>query len=196
MDTNFLSIYENKIKNWEDLIENDPINSVMHQKEMTDYMLKCVPYIKEYTKKEENVQKNTIDNIFNSKTKKVGLQKKKILNDYLENVENKSVKREKRNKNEEYICTECGSSNTYIDDERAEQICMQCGLSKNIILEGILSFKEEQEHEKVFNYFYKRENHFNEWLNQFQARETTNIPEDVIDQIRSEFKKNRIKNLD
>lgn len=196
MDTNFLSIYENKIKNWEDLIENDPINSVMHQKEMTDYMLKCVPYIKEYTKKEENVQKNTIDNIFNSKTKKVGLQKKKILNDYLENVENKSVKREKRNKNEEYSCTECGSSNTYIDDERAEQICMQCGLSKNIILEGILSFKEEQEHEKVFNYFYKRENHFNEWLNQFQARETTNIPEDVIDQIRSEFKKNRIKNLD
>jgi hypothetical protein len=59
-----------------------------------------------------------------------------------------------------------------------------------------MSYKEEQEHEKVFNYFYKRENHFNEWLNQFQARETTNIPNEIIDQLRVEFKKTKIKKLD
>jgi len=50
--------------------------------------------------------------------------------------------------------------------------------------------------EKIVNYSYKRENHFNEWLSQFQAQEMTNIPPEVIDQLRAEFKKMKIKKLD
>jgi len=54
-----------------------------------------------------------------------------------------------------------------------------------------LTYREEQEtSEKIINYSYKRENHFNEWLSQFQAQEMTNIPPEVIEQLRSELKKN------
>jgi hypothetical protein len=41
-------------------------------------------------------------------------------------------------------------------------------------------------------YSYKRENHFNEWVAQFQAKESTNVPPDVISQLRLEFKKQKI----
>jgi len=60
-----------------------------------------------------------------------------------------------------------------------------------------LTYREEQEtSEKIVNYSYKRENHFNEWLSQFQAQETTTIPPEVIEQLRNELKKIKVKVLD
>ena len=49
--------------------------------------------------------------------------------------------------------------------------------------------------EKNIVYTYKRENHFNEWVAQFQAKESTNVPKDVIEKIRTEFKKQKIKDV-
>ena len=37
-------------------------------------------------------------------------------------------------------------------------------------------------------------NHFNEWLAQFQAKEATDIPEEIINNLRNEFHKHKIKN--
>jgi hypothetical protein len=45
---------------------------------------------------------------------------------------------------------------------------------------------------EVSYYAYKRINHFNEWLAQFQAKESTDIPQEVFDQILVELKKERI----
>jgi hypothetical protein len=60
-----------------------------------------------------------------------------------------------------------------------------------------LTYREEQEtSEKIINYSYKRENHFNEWLSQFQAQEMTTISSEVMDQLRVELKKMKIKNLE
>lgn len=49
--------------------------------------------------------------------------------------------------------------------------------------------------EKNVNYSYKRENHFNEWIAQFQAKESTNVPKEVIEKLRAEFRKQKIKDL-
>ena len=69
-----------------------------------------------------------------------------------------------------------------------------CGHSETILGEEA-GFKEEQEMEKNIIYSYKRENHFNEWVSQFQAKESTSVPADVIEELRSEFKKQRIKDF-
>ena len=37
MEGNFLSRYNNKIKTWEELIRNDPLNKSMYESEMSDY---------------------------------------------------------------------------------------------------------------------------------------------------------------
>ena len=49
---------------------------------------------------------------------------------------------------------------------------------------------------KEITYFsYKRINHLNEWLNQIQGKETTEIPEEIYDKILIEIKKQRITNM-
>lgn len=49
---------------------------------------------------------------------------------------------------------------------------------------------------KEIAYFaYKRINHFNEWLNQVQGKETTEIPEEIYDSILLEVKKRKINNM-
>jgi len=199
MEGNFLSRYNNKIIDWEELIKKDPTNKQKHEYEMSQYILGCIPYIKQYAFNTDENEKNTIENIFTTGNKKVGVQKKQIFRDYLYHVEDdKSIhlgKSKKKSMISEVECKKCKSLNTFIDHKESDQICRDCGRAEPTQIEGLMSYKEEQEHEKVFNYFYKRENHFNEWLNQFQARETTNIPNEIIDQLRIEFKKTKIKKL-
>ena len=45
------------------------------------------------------------------------------------------------------------------------------------------------------NYAYKKINHLNEILNQFQAKESTVIPEEVMSEVICEIKKRRIQNV-
>ena len=76
-------------------------------------------------------------------------------------------------------------------------MCDGCGIIVARAISEELTYKEEQEtSEKIVNYSYKRENHFNEWLSQFQAQEMTTIPNEVIEQLRSELKKMKIKKLE
>ena len=55
------------------------------------------------------------------------------------------------------------------------------------------SYKEPPR--EVSYFAYKRINHFNEWLAQFQAKESTDIPKDVYNMILEELKKERITNI-
>jgi hypothetical protein len=55
-----------------------------------------------------------------------------------------------------------------------------------------MSFNERSTmYEPVNHCAYKRNNHFSEWLNSLQARESTVIPDDVVNAVRAEFKKAR-----
>lgn len=205
MDGNFLSRYDSKITEFETQIKNNPSNKTQLEHEMSTYMLECVPYILEFTNK-QNTDKHTIETVFDSKEKK-GIQKQALFRQYLYNVEHKkdiylqvptTEKKKKFNiypENKPRECSTCKSENVQIDHMSSDMICMECGIAEHTMIDGNLSYKEEQEQEKVFVYSYKRENHFNEWLSQFQAQETTSIPPDVIEQLRCEFKKQRIKNL-
>lgn len=190
MEGNFLSRYENKISEWERLIESDPSNSSKYEHEMTEYMLDCIPFIEEYMDKNRKTQE--IKNVFNCKIKK-GLQKKEIFEDYLNAVEGHC--NEKVSEININICKTCNSFDIFLDPLTSDTICRKCGLATHTFTQE-LTYKEEQEtSEKVITYSYKRENHFNEWISQFQAQETTTIPPEVIDQLRTELKKIKIKKL-
>ena len=73
-------------------------------------------------------------------------------------------------------------------------ICPNCGLMENIIVDSDKpSFKDPPK--EMTSFCYKRINHLNEFLAQFQAKETTDIPEDVYNEILMEIKKERITNM-
>ena len=47
----------------------------------------------------------------------------------------------------------------------------------------------------VFNDPYKRSNHLNEWLSQFQGKESVDVPDDIYNKILAELHKNRMYDL-
>jgi len=71
--------------------------------------------------------------------------------------------------------------------------CPKCGYQEFVLIDSDKpSYKDPPR--EVSYYAYKRINHFNEWLAQFQAKESTEIPVYVYDEILEELKKERISN--
>lgn len=71
------------------------------------------------------------------------------------------------------------------------RICNKCGIQTPFLIAHEKPSYKEPPKEVCF-YAYKRINHFREILAQFQAKETTQIPIEVLDSIKSQIKKERI----
>jgi len=192
MEGNFLSRYNNKLDEWTKLIKNDPSNRRRYESEMSDYMIKCMPFMNLHI--DDGEDKTNTDNVFNVK-ETVGLKRKDIFTDYLVEVEKQNIYRPVQKTVE--VCANCPDSNIIHYQQTADLVCDGCGLIVARAISEELTYKEEQEtSEKIVNYSYKRENHFNEWLSQFQAQETTTIPPEVMEQLRSELKKMKVKKVE
>ena len=192
MEGNFLSRYNNKIQQWSELIKTDSSNKRKYESEMSNYIIKCMPYMNQHT--DDGGDEINTNNIFNVK-ETVGLKRKDIFTDYLIDVEKKNIYRPSECTVEQ--CENCIYSNIIHFHDTSDLVCDGCGAIIAALICEELTYKEEQEtSEKVINYSYKRENHFNEWLSQFQAQEMTNIPDEVIEQLRSELKKMKVKKLE
>lgn len=91
-------------------------------------------------------------------------------------------------------CKYCGSSAVVTMLNDGYYFCSVCNAMENMIVDHDKpSYKDPP---KEITYFsYKRINHLNEWLNQIQGKETTEIPEEIYDKILLEIKKQRITNM-
>ena len=90
-----------------------------------------------------------------------------------------------------FMCDACGED-MKISINDATVSCPHCGFHKLILMDSDKpSYKDPPR--EVSYYAYKRINHFNEWLAQFQAKESTEIPEDVFDHIQEQIKKERLQ---
>tara|TARA_R110000772_G_scaffold97949_1_gene197299 strand:+ start:397 stop:1341 length:945 start_codon:yes stop_codon:yes gene_type:complete len=192
MEGNFLSRYNNKLEEWSKQIESDPVNTKKYQSEMADYLIKCRPFLNLHVHDADD--KSNTDNVFNVK-ETVGLQRKDIFTDYLVEVEKQNIQRPIVKTADR--CTTCEDSNLLHFHDTSDLVCEGCGAIIATLISEELTYREEQEtSEKIINYSYKRENHFNEWLSQFQAQETTTIPPEVMEQLRSELKKMKTKKVE
>jgi|TARA_B110000459_G_scaffold135074_1_gene147552 hypothetical protein len=152
-----------------------------------------MPFIERHVVDHSDAATHT-DNVFNLK-ETVGLARKDIFTDYLIDVEKKNIQRPMERT--ETVCPNCIDSNIILVQNVSDLVCESCGIVVAAHINEELTYREEQEtSEKIVNYSYKRENHFNEWLSQFQAQETTTIPDEVMEQLRTELKKMKIKNLE
>ena len=94
------------------------------------------------------------------------------------------------------VCENCNSGELIPQDEEGILICnnQQCGKFITYIIDSSKPTNKEPPNEVSYT-AYIRLNHFKEILSQFQAKETTQIPEEVIDAIRARIKKERIKDM-
>lgn len=125
---------------------------------------------------------------------KKSLQRNQLLNDYLQ-LEDPTMA---RNTVEEYddpwtLCEQCSNEMIMCLNE-ANLTCSKCGHQEFILVDSDKpSYKDPPR--EVCYYAYKKINHFNEWLAQFQAKESTEIPADIYDAILYQLKRERITNM-
>ena len=94
------------------------------------------------------------------------------------------------------VCSFCNEGELIPVDDEGIMVCNSCYKNVPFVIENEKSSYKEPPKEVCF-YAYKRINHFREIIAQFQAKETTQIPEVVVDEIKNQIKKERIelKNL-
>lgn len=89
------------------------------------------------------------------------------------------------------VCQYCFKGELIPLDDEGVLICSMCSINVPYLIENEKPSYKEPPKEVCF-YAYKKINHFKEILAQFQGKETTQIPDDVIEQIRQQIKKERI----
>jgi predicted nucleic acid-binding Zn-ribbon protein len=119
------------------------------------------------------------------------LRRDKLLEEYLQKVDPEHARGATVFDQDPYgECGECGTEMIFSANE-ALFTCVQCGAQEFVLIDSDKpSYKDPPR--EVSYYAYKRINHFNEWLAQFQAKESTEIPPEVYDAILAELKKERI----
>jgi ribosomal protein L37AE/L43A len=115
------------------------------------------------------------------------------INRYLCNIDD-TVERKRFKVPEITRCKEC-SENLTLDSVMGIYACLKCGYTEDILI-----FSEKGSYNdppKESNYFaYKRINHFNEWLAQFQAKETSELPPNIYADVHAELKKHKLLDKD
>ena len=116
-----------------------------------------------------------------------------LLDDYLKYTDSNYINNNLSEENN-LKCSFCKGTNKDILVNEGIICCRDCHTVENIITDNEKpSYKDPP---KEISYFsYKRINHFSEWLNQIQGKETTDIPEEVFNKIMLELNKQRIYNL-
>jgi len=183
-DYNLLYEYVEKIN----LIKKK-INDIENDTSLINYYLNAGHLIHDYY---NNDNSYTYD-FFNKHKKSQDSQKKfNIHEKYLNKMDDKFINKEiviDYNK-----CNNCKSTNIRISNTESIMICVDCGVTKNILVDS--DKPTYREPPKELTYFaYKRINHFNEWLAQFQAKESTDIPKQIYEDILYELKKERFTDL-
>ena len=189
----------------------DRINEITHSIKETknkkkEYFLDNSKFIFDYFENKKNISAGTTSNVSD---------KNKILNSFFKIKQNDVETNANQSKNNNIVQKYLSNIyDTFIDINSficQTDICQVCHKGELIPLEdeGILicnmcfrnipylienekpSYKEPPK--EVCFYAYKRINHFKEILAQFQGKETTQIPPDVIENIKLQIKKERIE---
>ena len=139
-----------------------------------------------------NVKTKKLDSFFNINNNKDNNDKEmSIVNSYLSNIDDNFIDLNNYTTNDD-VCKECNIGELIPMEDEGLLICNHCSTQIQFLIENEKPSYKEPPKEVCF-YAYKRINHFREILAQFQAKESTQIPEKVIEDIKNQIKKERIE---
>jgi len=193
----FNEAYDNNIKCFEKRKLSNPKDSTSIEQEEIEYLLNTIPFVKEYYSSdtiiaaedegEDEDEKDDAPVLYNVKS---GNTNKRTFNKYLYTVE--KVFNDKTISAMTNLVTQdqmelCKCGGRLIHHVAASDLtCDKCGE----IQPYVESYSQKEDTEGGMAY--KRINHLTECLNALQGKEGTTVPDEVIEKVRAEFKKNRI----
>ena len=189
----------------------DQINEITEKIKETkgkkkEYFLDNSQFIFDYFENKKNISMGNLSQTATSKSK--------MLNNFfkIKHDDTESIKNQNKNNNivQKYltniddtfldmnsficstdICLTCHKGELIPLEDEGILVCNTCSRSIPYLIENEKPSYKEPPKEVCF-YAYKRINHFKEILAQFQGKETTQIPPDVIENIKLQIKKERI----
>lgn len=190
---------DNMIRLQEDINKNNDTNDVRYYEKIGKVLFDYYDTIDNKVELDTNVDnsKFKILNALNGKKNidtsndnySVG-KKTKLVNEYLACTNNKYI----NHKDGEFVndtCKNCFKGKMINLQFDAISICCECGKQDVLLAEQnrpiMVHDKKDNSH-----YSYKRINHFREWCNQVQGKESTDIPDEVFEKILNELKKEKI----
>ena len=139
---------------------------------------------------DQETKKNTEINAQNT-CEKVVSNRASLFDMYMSIID-KRYASEKVKPNYIRMCTQCNTEKTLIQSE-GMFVCTKCGETEHVIIESEVPNHKETGNEKPRTP-YKKQTHLAETLNQFQAKESTEIPPKIYNGIIAELKKLKITN--
>jgi len=210
---NYLKNNNNEIKIEEKMNIMDEINEIkktireLKNKEK-DYLLKNSQYVFEYFEEKKTICKGNnkttlLDNFFNNNhTDNANDNDNDNDNNNDNNNEINNLQKYLINIDETFldinkfiiqtdICSYCNKGEMIPIEYEGILLCNNCNkIIKYLIENDKPSYKDPPK--EVCFYAYKRINHFREILAQFQAKESTQIPDEIIENIKLQIKKERL----
>ena len=191
---------KNNISLEEKLLLKDQIKEINIEikkvkKKKKNYLLDNSEYIFSYFEKKNEMTKGKtktriLHSFFNKEKEEEENKNSKNVKSYLSNVD-ESFLNINDYKITHDVCKKCNGELIYVLHEGVV-ICNVCSEQFPYLIEHEKPSYKEPPKEVCF-YAYKRINHFREILAQFQAKETTQIPDEVLKNIVNQIKKERMK---
>ena len=184
------STWENRIREIEsELARANPVE---------DYYMKNMDILMEYYDRPAQVAQNPKDTTTFMKfftavvpVESAGMTKKQIFDEYVARMKLGNAPEVTQQMTEH--CNSCNVAREEISSEGI-LVCPRCGSEEySLVVSDFPSFRDPPKERN--NYAYKKINHLNEILNQFQAKESTMIPEEVMNEVVLEIRKRRINNI-
>jgi hypothetical protein len=118
----------------------------------------------------------------------VSVDKSALVDEYLFMTNKQHIK--KSNNEDLEICKKCKTQMICLQHD-AIMICNQCGYQELLLVEQNRPILKHN-NKDTSHFSYKRINHFREWCNQVQGKESTDIPDSIFEKILNEIKKEKI----
>jgi hypothetical protein len=177
-------------------VEETKYNLVSGEAE-NQYFLSVFRLVNEYYKLEEDEQKVFKENTDGVEQKlfQINLQKKVISDEYFTILDPSYRSSNSAYDNSLSNCQKCKSV-TKLVMEAGFAVCYDCGNAYTGVHQATEpSYKEAQEMDFRSQFTYDKKTHLQEWLRRFQAKEQKDIPQEILDKVLLEAKKERISNL-
>ena len=162
-----------------------------------DYILESTYIIQEYIELEEREQQllnvNDLSDENSLELNELNIKKIEVVNAYLIKFDPNYSASRSFFKGDSIFCQDC---NVIYKTERGFLVCTNCGTCRTTVEQATeLSYKELQEFDYRPQFTYDKMTHLEDWLRRFQAKENRSIPQEILDKVILEAKKERVKDL-
>jgi transcription elongation factor Elf1 len=169
------------------------INDIKSQKELSNYLLNAQQILLKIALSSDKINENVAPqpketNILSRMVKIKGTDKKgSLMEEYLIKT-GQSVAKSK-NLEEDFLCKTC-NLNMFANTIESILSCTKCGICRTYV--DVSKPQWSDTVEIITPYSYRRHNHFEVHLRRVQGKETKSIPQEIIDKILIELKKEKI----